>query len=300
MPRLIDPGHADAVDFDEFVALLDAHPFDPCDEDSFADAGPLLARLGRNATFLGDLAIEELKRGCADQAARNNYGGQVFLLKPGNGRYAIRANFWPAANDATTRASGERAFVYDMPHDHNFAFLTYGYLGPGYWSDYYERDPRDTAGIAGEDARLRFVERSSLSPGKLMLYRARNDVHRQLPPDSFSVSLNILGSSREQPWIDQYRFDLEDGTIAETLNTTSAEALIAIAARMGSANGIDLAGDFALSHPVARMRAVALDAFAAARPDHAERLAERAAGDADRLVVSRARRLLSGMESIVR
>jgi hypothetical protein len=34
------------------------------------------------------------------------------------------------------RASGAAAFVYGLPHDHNFDFLTLGYFGPGYWSDY--------------------------------------------------------------------------------------------------------------------------------------------------------------------
>ena len=205
MPRLIDPGAGAAITLDELVEALDSTPFDSRDEDSFATLGPWLARLGRNRDFLADLAIAELKNRHDHAQAANGYGAQVFLLRPPNGRYVLRANFWPARDDAIVRASGPAAFFYDLPHDHNFPFLTYGYFGPGYWSDYFEYDVTPLAGVPGEDARLRFVERARLDPGKLMLYRMRRDIHVQLPPDDFSVSLNILGADPGQPWLDLER-----------------------------------------------------------------------------------------------
>lgn len=282
MPRLIDPGEGSAIGLDELVEALEANPVDVRDEDAFAGWGPLLARLGRNPDFLADLAIAELKTRCEGQRSANGYGAQVFLLRPPNGRYVLRANFWPAREDPVTRASGPAAFFYDLPHDHSFPFLTTGYLGPGYWSDYYEYDVAPLAGLPGEQAGLRFVERSRLEQGKLMLYRMRRDVHVQLPPDSMSVSLNILGSDPGQPWLDQYRFDIERGTIAEGLTVTAAEALVAIAVHVG--NGLDLAERFARTHPCPRMRVTALDALASALPDTAPALFEYAARDPDRLV----------------
>ena len=148
MPRLIDPGESAAITLEELVDALDTTPFDPHDEDSFAALGPLLAGLGRNRVFLADLAIEELKLRCAQQSAANGYGPQVFLLRPPNGRYVIRANFWPAADDPVVQASGTAPFFYGLPHDHNFPFLTHGYLGPGYWSDYFEYDGPAVSGDA--------------------------------------------------------------------------------------------------------------------------------------------------------
>ncbi|NIJ21353.1 hypothetical protein FHS95_003056 [Sphingomonas naasensis] len=275
MPRLIDPGAGDAIGLDDLVEALDAAPVDVRDEDAFAALGPLLARLGRNRDFLADLAIEELKGRCEGQHRGNGYGAQVFLLRPPNGRYVLRANFWPARADPTVRASGAAAFFYDLPHDHNFPFLTYGYVGPGYWSDYFEYDVAAVTGLPGEHAGLRFVEHSRLEPGKLMLYRMRRDVHLQLPPDAFSVSLNILGADPAQPWLDQYRFDIRRGTIAEGLTCTAAEALLAIAVHVG--NGQDLAAAFLARHPCDRMRLTALDALVSAMPADAEALLERAA-----------------------
>lgn len=295
MPCVIDPGQGEAIGLDELVDALDAHPFDPGDEDSFADVGPLLARLGRNPDFLAELAIVELEARCAGQAASNGYGAQSFLLKPPTGRYLIRANFWPALEDAAVRAGGAAAFFYDMPHDHNFSFLTYGYQGPGYWSDYYERDADAVIGVPGEPAGLRFVERSRLEPGKLMLYRARRDVHRQLPPDAFSVSLNILGYAPGQPWIEQYRFDLDRGTIAHGLNVTPAEGLLAIAVHFGGDAGLGLACDYAWRHPCERMRVTALDALLSADGAAGLPALERAADGPDRYVAAYARLRLAGL-----
>jgi hypothetical protein len=256
--------------------------------------GPLLARLGRNADFLAGLAIDELKGQCEAQHRGNGYGAQVFLLRPPNGRYVLRANFWPARADPVVRASGPAAFFYDLPHDHNFPFLTYGYLGPGYWSDYFEYDVAALAGVPGEDAHLRFVEHARLEPGKLMLYRMRRDVHVQLPPDSFSVSLNILGADPAQPWLDQYRFDIGRGVIAEGLTSTSAEALLAVAVHLG--NGEDLAAEFARRHPCDRMRVTALDALASAKSSQADALLEAAASAASRYVAGHARLRLAARD----
>lgn len=295
MPRLIDPGGGGPIGLDDLVDALDQANFDTRDEDSFAALGPLLARLGRNRSFLAELAIDELKMRCEGQHKNAAYGAQVFLLRPPNSRYVLRANFWPARADPVMRASGPAAFFYDMPHDHNFPFLTYGYLGPGYWSDYFEYDAEALDGVPGEDARLRFVERARLEPGRLMLYRMRRDVHVQLPPDAFSVSLNILGADPAQPWIEQYRFDIARGTIAEGLTATGAEALLAIAAHLG--NGLDLATDLAHRHPCARMRVTALTALASALPDAAEAILRQAAGDASHYVAEHARARLAALEA---
>lgn len=290
MPRPVDAGDGDAVSLDDLVEVLESGGFDPRDEECFAAFGPMLARLGRNRTFLAELAVDELKARCAGQAVGNAYGAQVFLLRPPNGRYLLRANFWPARADAVVRASGTAPFFYDLPHDHNFSFLTVGYLGPGYWSDYYEYDGDAVVGLPGEHAGLRFVERSRLSEGRVLLYRAHRDVHVQLPPDAFSVSLNILGYDLAQPWRSQYRFDVAANTVAEALTTAPSEVLVTLATHLGGSNGIDVARDLAIRHPSPRMRFTAIAALAAAGEDG---ILERAANDPDPLVAGRARARLA-------
>jgi hypothetical protein len=284
VPRLIAPDAGDAIGLDELVEALETERWDPRDEDSFAAMGHWLARLGRNRTFLADLAIEELERRFAGQVA-NSYNAQVLLLRPPNARHALRANFWPARDEAVVQAGGAASFFYDLPHDHNFSFLTVGYLGPGYWSDYYLYD--GAARLAGEPAGLVFEARRRLEEGQVMLYRAHRDVHVQLPPDAFSVTLNVLGHDPAQKWRSQYRFDTATDTIAEALTVTPAEALVTVAARLGGGGGAALAAEMAVRHPAARMRLTALAAVPA------DMLARRAVDDSERVVREGARRLLA-------
>jgi hypothetical protein len=297
MPLLIDTDGAAPIELGDLVEILATGGFDPDDEAGIAAFGPALARLAGNRRFLGDLAIGELKRGCAGQVERNRYTAQVILLHAAPG-FAIRANFWPAAEDSVVVNSGTAPFFYGVPHDHNFSFLTVGYLGPGYWSDYYEYDYEAVAGLIGESVALRFVERSRLAEGKVMLYRRFRDVHSQLPPDSLSVSLNILALSDRSDFCDQYRFDLERREVAGLVNANPLEALVKLAVHLGGGNGRDLAEAFAARHPSERIRFAAIEALASLEPALEPRIGiyERAASEpglAGALAGRKARRLAS-------
>lgn len=296
MPRLIDPGTGDAITLDELIDVLDAAHIDARDEDALASLGPWLARLGRNRDFLAEAAVAQLKARGSGSAARAIYSPQSMLLKPSGGRYVLRANFWPALDDAAYRTSGPAPFFNGMAHDHNFPFLTYGYWGPGYWSDYYEYDGAVLAGYPGEPAGLRFIERARLEPGRLMLYRARRDVHVQLPPDAFSVSLNILASDPAQPWRDQYRFDIASNTIAAGLTTTPSEVLVGLAVHLDS-EGPALAEQLARSHPSPRMRHTAVTALCSAQPTARAHILTRAADDPHPQVAQQARAQLEKLAS---
>jgi len=127
-----------------------------------------------------------------------------------------------------------------------------------------------------------------------MLYRRSRDIHVQLPPEAFSVSLNILGSDPAQPWIDQYRFDISSGTFAEALTCTAAEALLTLAAQFGG-EGSELARDFARRHPCDRMRLTAVTNMACAASGSGA-----AADSSSGLVAGHARQRLAAMEALQR
>ena len=267
MPRIISCPETDAITLPELIEALNDPHFDPADEDSFAAAGPLLKRLANNREFLAELAVAELKDRCHRQSASNRYSSQVMMLHRPSEKFFIRANFWPSPKDSVFRTSGTSPFFYHIPHDHNFSFLTVGYLGPGYWSEYYEYDYAQVVGIPGEAVDLRFVEKSRLEPGKVMLYRAHRDVHDQLPADEMSISLNIMHAAPALPFLSQYRFDVKEKKIAGILSRSSAEALLALAAHHGGGNGRDLVESFAAAHPCDRIQFAALRELAAAAPD---------------------------------
>lgn len=279
MPRVIAcPEDEAPIELGDLIEALNMDGFDPADEDSFAAAGPLLRRLANNRRFLADVATVELKERCTRQGLENRYSSQVIMLHRASEKYFIRANFWPSERDSVFKTSGASPFFYHIPHDHNFSFLTVGYLGPGYWSEYYEFDDEGVVGFPGEEVDLRFVEKSRLEPGKVMLYRAHRDVHNQLPADELSVSINIMEASPRLPFLNQYRFDVKNCTIAGLLNRTSSEALLALAATHGGGNGRDLVEGFARAHPCDRIRFAALRELAAAEPDLEAGLARLDAG----------------------
>ncbi len=259
MPRVIEHSSAETATVEQVLDRL-GDGFDPADEAGTDRAAALLGQLGNNRTFLGDLLVDQLKDNRSDAFEASAYGPQAIMLSPVRGRSFLRANIWPSANESCFGASGARNFVYGIPHDHNFDFLTVGYFGPGYVSDYFEYDYESVAGCKGEQARLRFVERSALREGRLMHYRAHRDIHSQLPPAAMSVSLNIMHVDPAQGWHDQYGFDLDSGTVTAVLNPTSTEVFLRCAVGMGGDAALYLADTFGRRHPSERMRLASYEA----------------------------------------
>jgi hypothetical protein len=295
MPRLITPTPGPTLDLAEVTARLDESGVDLDDEASLAHAATLLSGLARNRDFLADRVIAELKASFAGQLELSRYSAQVFLLHRSPRGHFLRANLWPAATDAVYASSGAAAFAYGLPHDHNFSFLTAGYWRPGYVSDYYEYDAEAIDGRLGEPLNLRFVERSQLSEGRMMLYRAHRDIHRQLPPERLSVSLNIMEEGEHIPWRDQYIVDLEAGAIARRPTLTQAEMLLRCAVHL-TENGSDIAEQFARAHPVPRVRANAIAALAAVEEGAARAaVLERGMADRDARVRDDCRRRLAAV-----
>ena len=259
MPQVIDNASSESCSLPEAIEALSSLDFDPREEESTMQAAHWLRRLGNNCTFLADLLLDRLA-GRSAGAIESGYGPQAILLSPVRGNMFLRANIWPAEHDLCFRNSGARSFVYGVPHDHNFAFLTCGYLGPGYRSEYYEYDYESVCGVPGEDAQLRFVERSALHEGKLMLYRAHRDVHSQIPPESLSVSLNVMHVDPAQGWFDQYGFDLESGQVSRLLNSNSTEVFLRAAVASGSKEALDFAEWVGRRHPSERLRLASFEA----------------------------------------
>jgi hypothetical protein len=296
MSRVIDPppagaAEASACTLGECLAALAASGFDPREDASVSHAAGWLRRLGMNRGFLAELLLAELAARHRDEDRAGGYGPQVVMLSRLGGEFFLRANVWPSRDEHMLRASGSGAFAYGLPHDHNFDFLTLGYFGPGYWSHDWEYDHEAVAGALGEPAGLRFGGRARLEPGKLMHYRAHRDVHSQVPPDSLSVSLNVVHAGGAHGWLDQYRFDVERNAVAGVLSPGASEVFLRIAVGIGSVEALDLADRFARTHPSDRMRLTALEAQAGVlAAEERDALWRRAEGSGIRLVALEARR----------
>ena len=271
MPRLIEIHDDGACALEEAIEAIAAIGFDPSCEERLQETARWLQRLNNNRSFLGDLLLERLKPDYDLETTDSGYGPQAIVLSPLHGAVFLRANVWPSPTDHCFATSGADSFVYGVPHDHNFSFLTSGYLGPGYRSDYYEYDYETVSGFAGEQPEIRFVERSALAEGKLQLYRAHVDIHSQIPPEALSVSLNVMHVDPAQAWYDQYGFDLEEGRITRVLSPNSTEVFLRTAVATGLPDALDLAEQFGRYHPSDRLRLASFEARAMLCVDDAGR-----------------------------
>ena len=261
MPVRIEHNVQTVASMDDVVAFMQDNKIDPSDPESLRAAFLPLAQLANDKVFLARRAIDDLEDMCTSQDANNKYSAQaILLLPPGtdNVNYFIRANFWPAESDAVYKSGHPSDFVYGFPHDHNFNFLTIGYYGSGYVSENYECESESVQGYPGESVRLKFLEKSALGEGQVMLYRAFQDVHNQLPPEEMSISLNICEYSGRSGLSNQYSYDLDAHKVSGIVNPNAAASLMSVAADLCGEEGRDILMRIASGQASDRLRFAAV------------------------------------------
>jgi hypothetical protein len=189
-----------SISLDELINFLDAQGGRVLADDIDA-AAMMLRRLYNNRTFLSETLLNQLANPAAFNTM-NPYTPQVFMLHRTE-HYFIRAAIWTPPAGRT----GEEIFFYEDPHDHNFELLTLGYEGPGYETVLFEYDHDQVVGDVGEVVNVRFLERTRLSRGRVMLYRDSKDIHVQFPSDDFSISINVVVPKMQMNR--QYSFDMD-------------------------------------------------------------------------------------------
>lgn len=246
---------------DDFTSAMAGWHFDiDAPVESYEEAAPALKRLSNNKGFLVELILRDVKEGLLKTDRLNLYSPQVVMVVPSNGEYYVRAVYWPSGADPITGASAATNLAYGYPHDHNFSFLTSGYLGPGYVSDYYEYDYSSVAGNIGERVSLRSTGRERLEPDMVVAYRAHVDVHNQYPPEELSVTLNLIGAHLLHEFRHQYRFDLSDGAVlAGAVNRIPSANLVHLACALGDEEVTGVVREIAASHPSDLVRVAAFD-----------------------------------------
>jgi hypothetical protein len=255
--------HTDeTLDLEALLSHLRDHA-DARDEASVIEAAPKLRALANHRTFLAEELSRRLLGWRTQERARVEYISETFTLGYA-GSLCVRANVWtPAPPNATEQGRG-RITLYGLPHDHNFSFLTCGYVGPGYETVIYEVDPQSVRGVVGEETPLTFLERTTLPAGKVMFYRACRDVHEQGFPTAFSVSLNVTLVPPAVVDRDQYYFDTEAQRIVGFSGPIQAGRMMLcrLAAELGDAGTASALEELAARHASPRVRAEAYTSLA--------------------------------------
>jgi hypothetical protein len=253
MPLEIDlPEDEERISLHEYIEWLEQGRYDLSDQNDLIASAIYLKKLGNNKDFLIDRVFAELKN-CLQFQQTNTYVPEVLLLHT-TSNYFIRANIWKPITKVEEQMPG---FRYDVCHDHNFHILTIGYLGPGYRSRAYTYDRTTCVGMLGETVDLTSEGVFTLTEGKIALYRGKQDVHIQLPPERLSVSINLIPKGRVQNEV-QLQFDEASGTICRYLNFTGAEVVVRLAGLLKSPEYLEVLSRIAGQHPSSKIRALAL------------------------------------------
>ena len=258
------PDDNECLSLDEYVECLEQGRYDLSDHNDLIASAPYLKKLGNNRDFLIDRIFTELKNSLQFQET-NIYAPEVLLLYA-TSRYFIRANIWKPITKIEELVPGYR---YDVCHDHNFDILTIGYLGPGYRSRAYTYDCTNCLGMLGETIDLVSEGIFTLSEGKMALYRAKQDVHIQLPPEQLSVSINLIPKGDAQNET-QLQIDKSSRTICRYLGFSGAEVVVRLAGLLGSYEHLEVLARIANQHPSAKTRALALVSQLRIAPERAD------------------------------
>lgn len=280
------------VEVEELLQYIGRH-VDPDDRASVVAAAPYLHGLSLNKAALVELLNEDLAR-CLARASDSIFYSHHSLILGGAERLTIRANLWPPvskfAGVAHRKVHVDRVYAYNYPHDHNFDFLTVGWVGHGYSTDIWQYRTKDVRGLPGERVDMTFLESTTLTEGKVMLFRDGEDIHIQHAPIELSVSLNLLVETRNTAVREQYIFDTEARTIlgyATGTHVSRSVLTIQLAALIGNDATFALLHDVAKCGATPRVRTAANHSIAAMcgeTPSPAETLVEdgREASECDR------------------
>ena len=258
-------------DFVEYVS----REVDTRDIDSVASAAPMLARLLENENLVAS-ALNTVLKSWKQHQAQSRFNGQSLMLATGAG-YIVRANVWMPPSDDVGLARFEQYFAeYLTPHNHPFTLLTGGYYGPGYETSIFEFEGDYRRSVPGDTAELQFTERTSLTRGKIMLYRPGRDVHFQEHAKSLSVSVNLCTLPDKSEGYRQYFFDVPRGaitTIVEEEKMIAAQRMLCdLAASVADTSSLQPLEDIAINHPHPALRSAAIGALLKRCPNEHEML----------------------------
>jgi hypothetical protein len=219
----------------------------------------LLRDLVNDRHFLAERFIAEL-RNLLRIADTPTYAPHSFLLAV-KGSLVLRANIWVPINPQSAFSGQlEQLFSYNLAHDHNFDLLTVGYSGPGYKTDIFEYDRASLKGELGERVYLESRGQKRLEMGSTIYYRRSRDIHIQYPPDSLSVTINLIWRSESEADSEQFAFDTKKNCVAGYVASAVSRkvSLVRMAAQMKDARVNEALRLVSVQAPAARLRAEAL------------------------------------------
>lgn len=247
------------ISFEDFINEINGI-IEPDNDQSLIGCVESLQKLSNNREFLSEYLHQGLKEFATFQED-NRYNCDIFIMHK-HPLYLIRCVLWNAQPQEVQRQKKQEDIYHTLrAHDHNFSFLTVGYLNDGYETDIWEYDNDKVIGYIGEKVDLKYLERTNLEQGKAMLYRASKDIHAQHPPKEQAVSLNIMYNDPRMINQEQYYFDIKNGVIDSHVSAAGSgrHLILELAKIYGDSQSIDLIEQIARKHKYPHIRIKAYD-----------------------------------------
>ncbi len=256
MPILFNDTSNKSLELKEFIEIANSKiQFDNID--SLLSIKDELLMLGNNRSFFINYLNQELKDNLTGFQSENSYNEQSFLLH-NTDDYYIRATYWPMLSEnSIIKDSQNQVFSYNYAHDHNFALLTTGYKGEGYWTKIWQYDYDKTIGYVGEDVELNFSIHTNLCEKKAIFYEPSKDIHIQLPPNTEdSLAINVILKSYNQFNMKQYEFDIPNQKISGLIkgSTESKFGIIDLASKFGDDETKNFLMELSKKHRIPHVR----------------------------------------------
>ncbi|WP_114999037.1 transposase [Xanthomonas campestris] len=270
------------------------------DYDSILGASDVLSALANDRELLVRAINSTLLK--RDDYFNDNMGvSSQSIILHSDPTFKIRANVWKApVARAGSMIHDSNLYSYNYAHNHNFELLTVGYLGSGYWTEIHECKPDRIQGYIGETVELEYLEKTSLPQGKVILFRACEDVHTQLPCEELSISLNLLVVPPYERLADQYSFDVAKSQITGVITSPNVGcmSLLTFAALLGTTEAYSSIEKIAFaSNRHWRVRNAAVEVASLLAPGEKEALWRRAERDTDPAIRRSARSWLEREQS---
>lgn len=254
----------ECISIDDYVDYVERF-VDLRDSASVVESAAKLQQLANNKRIL----IESVNRSLSRIGQMNSEAmtpSTSILAKGKSKDFYVRFNIWPPAEGNGSEVA-RRLFSYDVVHDHNFNFLTANFFGPGYETEVWHLPkPREGGYDVNDRVDLEYQGRFRLAPKTLLWYECGSDVHLQLPPPDYSVSLNLMVSTKEMRSSPQHVFSPEAGMVSGFPEGTVASRrvqLIRMAARFNTPDTQELLARVYRSSHCRRTREAALQALEA-------------------------------------
>ena len=260
MAKVFCPPVAEPLSLAQCTAWLDAN-LRPNDPASMLDAANVMAGLAANEHFLVDYIGEGISDADGAYQIDNSYTDHTIILHRAE-NYHLRANVWfPVRDYGAGSRLAEEIHAYHLAHNHNFFFLTVGYFGPGYKTIIATHDLTSIKGNPiGQKAHLKDHREVQLKLGSMIAFHAHTDVHNQIPPESLSISINLMPRQDEVNLTEQFEYDLQNDLIIGHIRgqVTQRSKLMAMLALLGGDAYAQELQNLAQSFPCPRTRLTCL------------------------------------------